>query len=83
MAKRKRSTSFAGVGALVQGIGLLVLATFCLWWGWVGFAIGAPIALVLFLKGSAMSISWRCGACGNPIHDKHVRMCAVCKEPIE
>ncbi len=83
MAKRIRITTFAGAGALVQGIGLLVLAVFSLLWGWPGAAIGGLIALMLFLKGSAMAISWRCGACGNPLHDKRVRLCPACKEPVE
>lgn len=83
MAKRVRVTSFAGRGALVQGVGLLIPVLLGLIFGWLGALIGLVAAAVLFFKGSAMAISWRCGACGNPLHDKRVRMCPVCKAVIE
>lgn len=83
MAKRVRVTSFAGRGALVQGVALLVPVLLGLLFGWIGTLIGLVVAVTLFLKGSAMSISWRCGSCGNPLHDKGVRMCPVCKDSVE
>ena len=83
MVKRVRVSSFAGKGALVQAIGLM--APLVLWWllGGAGAAIGLIVAMVLFVKGSSMAISWRCGSCGNPLHDKKVRMCPVCKADAE
>lgn len=83
MTKRVRVTSFAGRGALVQGVGLLIPVLLGLIFGWLGALIGLVAAVVLFVKGSAMAISWRCGACGNPLHDKRVRMCPVCKDAVD
>lgn len=83
MARRVRVTSFAGRGALVQGVGLLVPVILGSIFGWMGTLLGAIAAVVLFVKGSAMATSWRCGACGNPLHDKRVRMCPVCKDAVE
>lgn len=82
MAKRVRVTSFAGRGALVQGVGLLVPLILGLTFGWVGTLLGLIVAVVLFFKGSAMATFWRCGTCGNPLHDKQVRMCPVCRDSI-
>lgn len=83
MAKKVRVTSFAGKGALVQAFALLV-PFICGWLGGnFGFAMGAVLAVVLFLKGSAMALSWRCGACGNPLHDKHVKLCPVCRDGVD
>lgn len=83
MAKKLRVTSFAGKGALVQALALLMPFLFGWLWGTFGIVVGLVLALVLFLKGSSMSLSWRCGACGNPVHDKHVKLCPVCKEVVE
>lgn len=83
MTKRVRVSSFAGKGALVQAFALL-MPLICGWlWGSLGLAVGVLLAVVLFLKGSAMALSWRCGACGNPLHDKHVKLCPVCKDCVE
>lgn len=83
MAKRVRVTSFAGRGALVQALALLAPFLFGWLWGSVGIVFGGLLALVLFLKGSALSQSWRCGACGNPLHDKHVKLCPVCRDVVD
>lgn len=83
MAKKIRSTSFAGRGALVQALGLAVPIVFGLLWGALGIGLGLVPALVLFLKGSSLATSWRCGACGNPLHDRHVKLCPVCRDTLK
>lgn len=83
MAKKLRVTSFAGKGAAVQALALMTPFLTGWLWGGFGIVIGLLMALVLFLKGSSMSMSWRCGACGNPIHDKHVKLCPVCKSAVK
>lgn len=83
MAKRERVTSFAGKGALVQGLGVLAPFVLGAAFGTAGAILGGILLVVLFLKGSAMAISWRCGVCRNPLHDKKVRKCPVCSADLD
>jgi hypothetical protein len=82
-AKRVRVSSFAGTGCLVQGLGLLAPFVLYAAFGGMGGIFGGVLLLILFGVGSSMSLSWRCGSCGNPIASKHVRLCPVCHAELE
>lgn len=69
-ARLKKRTEFAGTGCVIQGLGLLLL------WFW---PIGTLLGLVLFVAGSVKSVYRVCGACGNRVADRHVKICPVCK----
>lgn len=68
-ARIKRKSEIAGAGCLVQGIGLLLL---------IFFPLGTVIGIVLLLVGSAMSVKWVCGHCGNRVEGKQVKLCPAC-----
>jgi hypothetical protein len=96
-AERERVTHFAGRGCLIQAVGLAAPVAFYFLFaglgalmefpgevaGSIGVAIGLVALLVLFVKGSAASVTWRCGYCKNPIADKRVLICPVCKSNLE
>jgi hypothetical protein len=69
VGKKKTKYEFAGVGALVQLVGLVAL-----WF----FPIGTFVGVVLLIIGSAMSKKILCGECGNKV-DKDSKMCPHCK----
>lgn len=73
MAKRKWKNEFAGVGAMLQFIGLLCL---------VLYPIGTVIGVVLFIVGSCKSQKQVCGDCGNRILNTTL-ICPTCKAAIE
>jgi hypothetical protein len=79
LAERERVSSVAGVGCLIQAVGLLALFVLPYLFDGPGFIAGVGVAIVLFLLGSSKSFSWRCGNCRNPVASKHVRICPVCK----
>jgi hypothetical protein len=86
-AKREKVSSFAGAGCLLQAAGLL--APFVLYGlfaavagaaaGAIGLAVGLVLLVVLFIIGSRKAVKWRCGNCKNPVADKAVRICPVCR----
>ncbi|MGA9851856.1 MAG: hypothetical protein WBR15_02875 [Gammaproteobacteria bacterium] len=77
-ARVRRKHEFVGVGALIQVVAIIVfLASFM--FGIIGIPVGIILALLLFMIGSRMSLKWRCGACGNPVADRRVKMCPTCK----
>jgi hypothetical protein len=87
VASRERVSSFVDVGWLIQAAGLLapfVLAgVFGAAAGGAGAAVGGLVGLVLlvvlFVVGSRKASLWRCGVCKNPIANKDVRICPVCR----
>jgi hypothetical protein len=90
-AKRERVGQFAGIGCLIQGLGLLapfVLAALAsiiagAVGGVVGALVGVVVLVVLLIVGSAKAKSWRCGNCKNPIASASVTICPVCKAVLE
>lgn len=90
-AKRLQKVEFAGVGSLVQFLGLLaLLAAACFGYlmgqtlaGVVVGVVGVVGCICLIVIGSEMSKKSICGNCGNPLASKHVRLCPTCKSPIE
>lgn len=77
-AKKKRITEFAGLGCVLQGIGILA-AIIGGGLGIVGGIIGGIALVVLFIVGSAKSQRWECGYCGHQLSAKSVTSCPACK----
>ena len=72
MATKLKTTEFAGVGCLIQGLGLGL----CFF-----FPIGTVIGVPLLIYGSWRSINHKCSACHNRV-EKDARLCPFCKEPL-
>jgi len=75
-ARKRRKSEFLGKGALVQ---LLAIVLFFIVAPFAGGLVACILALVLFVIGSSMSSSWICGACGNKLSDKNVKVCPTCR----
>ncbi len=75
MAYRKRKSEFAGVGALVQLLGLILLFQIYL------FPIGTIAAILILLIGSRLATKLICSDCGNKIEPSSL-LCPTCKEPL-
>lgn len=78
-AKLKRKSEFVGEGCIWQGIGLLAPVVGYYLLGITGVVFGGIVLLALLVVGSNKSTKWVCGNCRNPVVDKGVRMCPVCK----
>ncbi len=96
-AKRRRTFEFAGTGALVQLLGLIVLggAGYLgfqvppLGWGWFALAgncmvwgVGLIACTALFMVGSRMAERFSCGSCGNRLEDQYTNQCPRCKATV-
>jgi hypothetical protein len=79
MATIKKKNEFAGVGALIQLLGLASPFVLGVVGGLPGIVVGLILMVILFGVGSAKSQKLYCSDCGNPVADKNVKMCAVCK----
>jgi uncharacterized membrane protein len=73
MAKKKKTSEFAGAGCAIQAVGLVLLF---MW------PIGTLIGVVLFFVGSGMAIKIICSNCGNRVEKTSV-LCPHCKEPFQ
>jgi hypothetical protein len=78
-AKREKKSEIAGVGCVIQGLGLIAPFVLGALLGIVGGVIGVVLLLVLFFLGSAKATKWTCGNCNNPIASKDVTVCAACR----
>src|SRR3990167_3818405 len=74
---------FAGKGAAVQLLGLLLPIVAAALGGAAGAGLGILLGLVLFAAGSSMSKIWRCGACRNKLPDRRGKNCTFCKSTLE
>lgn len=70
VARVKRKSIVAGVGCLVQLIGLPLL---------ILFPFGTIVGFALFIIGSSLSVKWICGNCGNRVEGKRVTLCPACR----
>lgn len=70
MAKIKRKSEYAGVGCLVQVLGLVLLFS---------YPEGTLVGIVLLIVGSEMAVKLVCSECRNKIDNKKVKLCPVCK----
>jgi hypothetical protein len=66
---RVKKVEFAGVGAIVQIIGLILCITI----------VGAIIGIPLFIIGRSMDTKFLCSQCGNKLSDKETAICPVCR----
>jgi len=69
VAKRESKSEMAGVGCLIQVVGLAVI------WIW---PIGTVFGVVLLIYGSMRAQFYRCGNCKNRLTDKAVKLCPSC-----
>jgi hypothetical protein len=69
VATKKVKYEFAGVGAMVQAIGLI---------GMFFYPVGTIGGIALLIIGSVMSKKIRCSECGNKV-DKESLMCPHCR----
>ena len=77
-AKREKRTEFAGVGCLIQGLGLIAPFVLGALMGIVGVVIGIVMLFVLLGIGSAKATKWICSNCKNPIASNEVTVCSAC-----
>ena len=77
-ASIQRRSEFAGVGCVLQGLGLL--SPFLGWMvlGVFGAFLGVIAMLGLLLYGSRRAFTYVCGHCHNPVAGRDVRICPVC-----
>ena len=80
MAKVISKTKFAGVGALVQLMGVLIAVLGVYFYGDDGLIIGGIAGLLLLIIGSTLSKAYLCSECRNPVANAKVRICPVCNE---
>lgn len=78
--KKKRKNELVGKGCFIQGLGLLAPILLFLLFGPGGLIAGLVLLVILLLVGSRLSVKWVCGSCRNPLPDKSVKMCPVCKK---
>lgn len=73
-AEKKNKTEFAGLGAAVQAIGLVVC--------FLIFPVGLVAGILLLVIGGRMAIVWGCSECRGKI-DKAARRCPHCGAQFE
>lgn len=78
-AKIRRKGQFIGGGCLVQALGFLLAPVLFFFFPPVGFVLAALFLIAMLIWGSRLSVSYRCGNCGNPVADKNVKVCPTCK----
>ena len=73
-----KKTEMAGAGRLSQIVGIIIfLGSFGAFP--IGTFIGFVIMTSLFIIGRKMATKYSCSSCGNPVDNKKVRTCPVCK----
>lgn len=80
MAKIISKTQFAGVGSIVQLVGVLMAVVSTIYYGDDGLIIGGIAGLVLLVIGSAMSKIYLCSECHNPVANAKVKVCPTCNK---
>jgi hypothetical protein len=68
-ARRVTKSQVAGMGCLLQLIGLILLFF---------FPIGTIIGLALLILGHFSARKLICGNCGNPLASRSVKLCPAC-----
>lgn len=81
-AKKVRKSEIAGVGALVQLLGLIAAAYFFFFFSLAtplaGYIIGAVVLIICLAVGSSLSFRYICSNCGNRV-EKTAKLCPTCK----
>lgn len=92
---RKKKTEFVGLGCVIQGLSLVGIYAGFMIGGVLGAFTSADVAIAagvigglvimvpLFIWGSMLSKKWVCSECRNPLFDKKVKICPVCKSKFE
>lgn len=70
MARVEKKYEFAGVGALIQAIGVVLLFI---------VPIGTVVGIALLIIGSVQSRRFVCSACKNRVPSKDVKVCPACR----
>ncbi len=78
-ARIKRKSELAGMGCLIQVIGLALPVIGLLIAFIPGAIVGGILGLVMFAVGSRKALKYICGECGNPVDSKRVKLCPACK----
>jgi len=77
-ARLEKKSEVAGIGCVVQAIGLLFPFVGALG-GEVGVVVGVVVMLAFLVYGSHLSAKWVCGNCKNPVAGRDVRVCPTCR----
>lgn len=83
VARREKRSEVAGVGCVIQGLGILAPFVLGALLSAFGVLIGLILLVVLFFVGSAKSRRWVCSNCKNPIASKEVTVCGACQARLE
>lgn len=75
--KKIKKTEFAGMGCIVQLLGLMILFL-GLPVGVGGLIFSIPVGLVVLVMGGRMAKKMICSNCGNRIQEKTSRLCPSC-----
>ena len=79
LAEIIHKTEVAGIGCLIQGIGLLTLPAGLLFgWG-TGLILSIPLGILLLVYGSIQARFFVCSNCGTKLFDDSVHVCPSCK----
>ena len=82
--RKERKGEFAGVGALVQAVGVALpfggyyAASSAGDTPATGGIVGAILGAVVLVIGGRMALRWVCGACKTPLANGSVQMCPTC-----
>lgn len=79
MPKVITKIQYAGTGAAVQLLGVIVAIMGTLYYGDTGLLLGGIAGILLLVIGSNMSKAFLCSECRNPVASKAVRLCPACK----
>ena len=76
-ARKNKKSEVAGVGCVVQLIGLIILS--CgLPLGMGGLLFSVFLGLAVIILGGRMAYKYLCSHCGNRVQEKTARICASC-----
>lgn len=78
LASRERVNEFAGVGCLLQALGLVAPVAMGTVWGVPGAVVGVLLLLLFWQLGTQRATAWRCSRCRNPLAGTAVRQCPSC-----
>lgn len=84
-AHKIRKSEIAGVGALVQLLGVAAAGYFFFFFSLAsavaGYIIGAVVLVICLAVGSSLSFKYLCSNCGNRV-EKTAKLCPTCKAPL-
>ena len=81
-ARIKRKSSFAGVGCLIQGLGLVVIPVGFFFFGF-GLIVTIPLGIVLLIIGSIKASYPVCSNCGTKLTGTNISTCPACNATFE